>query len=290
MQIMQHKETMTSHNLLRLSGTIWNVPQLITQEAFAPILDYLSDRNLIGLSANVAGETKKAMPSGKAGSVGEIKVDSTLTYRPVESMCGPAGTSYQGILQQAEQLIAEGVTTLIMTHSSPGGSAAHCFSTANELRAMCDENDITLITYIDEMSASAALALGVVADEVIIHPSASTGSIGCVVAIADMSKAYEMEGVKPIYISSTPGKTPFQNDGSFSQSFLDKIQEDVTRLGTEFAAHVSKYTGVTMEDILAMDAQMFHAEAALEAGLVNKIMDHTQFTAYVAGLNKGARK
>ena len=275
----------TAHSLLRLTERLYGVPHLITESALAPILNYLNDRNNLGLVGQPTQPAKDAEPEQVAG-IGEITVDGALTYRPVQTMCGPQGVSYQGILDQAEMLIDSGVKTLILTHSSPGGEAQHCFSTANDLRAMCDANDVTLISYIDTLSASASLALSVVADQVIIHPSASTGSVGCVVAILDRSKAYEQAGLKPIYIASTAGKTPFQADGSFSQEFLDGLQEDVTRLGTEFAEHVSKYTGIPVAEVVGMNARMFHAEAALAAGLVNQIMDHKQFTAYVANLHK----
>lgn len=280
---------MPTHSLLRLTERLYNVPHLITESALDPILEYLNNRNNFGLSSTVVAEAKiPKKRSEHAGGIGEIAVDGALTYRPVHTECGPQGVSYQGILEQAGLLIEEGVTTLILTHSSPGGEASHCFSTANDLRQMCDENGVTLISYIDTLSASASLAIGVVADEVIIHPSAVTGSVGCVVALLDKSKAYEKAGLKPIYIASTAGKTPFQPDGSFSQEFLDDVQADVTRLGTQFAEHVSQYTGIPVKTILNMNAKMFHAEAALEVGLVNKIMDHKQFVAYVTDKHKGA--
>lgn len=276
-----------SHSLFRLRETLYNVPHFITESALTPILEYLNVRGTESFAASKM-EVKTAKEPAKVGHIGEIAVDGALTYKPVSTACGPAGVSYQGILQQAEQLIDNGVTTLILTHSSPGGEAAHCFSTAQDLREMCDANGIKLISYIDTMSASASLALGIVADEVIIHPSASTGSIGCVVALLDKSKALADAGLKPIYIASTPGKTPFENDGSFSEDFLAKIQEDVTRLGNQFAEHVSTHTGIDVDSIKAMDANMFHAEAALEAGLVNKIMNHNEFTNYVLSLHEGA--
>jgi ClpP class serine protease len=279
----------TAHSLLWLTERLYNVPHLITESAFTPILEYLNDRNNLGLSSTVVAEAKTAKKAEHVGGIGEIAIDGPITYKPVMTACGPQGVSYQGILEQAEYLIDEGVKTLILTHSSPGGEAQHCFSTANDLRAMCDEHDVRLISYIDTLSASASLALGIVADEVIIHPSASTGSVGCVLALLDKSKAYEKAGLKPIYIASTAGKTPFQADGSFSQEFLDSVQEDVTRLGTQFAEHVSAHTGISVDDVLAMNAKMYHAEAALEIGLVNKIMDHKTFTAYVADLHKEQR-
>jgi ClpP class serine protease len=273
-----------THKLHRLLNSIYNSPQLITAEAFKPIVDYLQERNSISFSfvPEAKSVDSKKKPE-KVGGIGEIKIDGAISYLPVEGLCGEAtGTSYQGILEQAEELIEMGVDTILMTFSSPGGQAAHCFTTCDELRSMVDEAGINLISYVDEYAASAALALSVIADEVIIHPSASTGSVGCVSCLYDTSKAMASAGVKPIYVSSTPGKTPFQEDGSFSEGFLASVQEDVTRLGNQFATHVSKYTGLKTEDILAMDAKMFHAEKAVEVGLANKVMDHKQFAAYLA--------
>lgn len=273
-----------AHNLHRLAQTAWNVPHLIQQEALSPILEYLSSR-LIHTETSFKTTPEGTLSANKAqklGVVGEVLIDGPLTYKPVQAACAPEGCSYQGILAQVEYLISEGVDTIVLTHSSPGGEANHAFSTATDIRAMCDDAGVKLVSYIDTYSASASYLIACVADEVIIHPEASAGSIGCVVGLHDFSKAMEKEGIKTIYISSTPGKTPFAEDGSFSASFLEKIQEDVTRLGNKFAQHVSDNTGISFEDVLKMDAQMFHADVALKMGLVNKVMDHNQFASYLA--------
>lgn len=278
-----------AHNLHRLMSSVYSQPHLITADALRPIIDYLQMRNSVNFAVVPKENLQTKKEVGKYGDVGEVIIDGALTYQPVYGECGVVeGTSYVGILAQAQMLIDDGVKVLVTTHSSPGGQAAHCFSTANDLRTMCDEAGVKWISYIDEMSASASLALGIAADEVIIHPSAETGSIGCVCAIYDVSKALENAGVKPIYISSTPGKTPFNEDGSFSEGFLSRMQEDVTKLGNQFIAHVNKYTGLSSKDISDMDAKMFDAEEALEIGLVNKIMDHNQFVDYLNTLTKGA--
>lgn len=275
-----------AHKLYRLLDSLYNKPHLVTESALYPIVDYIRDRTLNPqFSAVVPTAKTTPEPPATVGAIGEIKIDGVLTYRPVEGMCGDvSGVSYQGILEQAAELIEMGCETIVMTHSSPGGEAAHTFTTAEDLRAMCDDAGVKLITYIDEMSCSAALAIGVVADEVFIHPSAQTGSIGCVCAILDKSKALENAGLKPIYIASTPGKTPFNADGSFADSFLEDLQKSVTDLGNQFAAHVSKHTGIPMDDITAMDAKSFNAVDAVAAGLANQIMDHKQFANYLAGL------
>ncbi len=269
-----------AHELFRLMETVYNTPHLVTEQALQPIVEYLQNRNSFAIVAET--KTAEEVKAEKLGTIGQINIDGVITYKPVMGMCGPTGTSYQGILEQAEELIASGCDTIMTVHNSPGGQAMHCFSTANALRDLCDENDVKWIAYIDTMSASASLALGVAADEVIIHPSAETGSVGCVLALMDTSKYMANMGIKPVYIASTPGKTPFADDGSFSKEFLTEMQTNVTRLGNQFAEHVSKHTGIEASSVLAMNAKMYHAEEALENGLVTAIMDHKQFGKYMA--------
>lgn len=271
-----------AHELFRLLGAVYNTPHLVEESALPPIVEYLQQRSQATFAIITDTKTPEKVKVEKLGSIGEINIDGVITYKPIMGLCGPTGTSYQGILEQAAELISEGADTIITVHNSPGGSAAHCFSSCNELREMCDDNGVTWIAYIDTLSASASLAFSVAADETIIHPSASTGSVGCVVALLDQSKMLANIGVKPIYIASTPGKTPFEDSGEFSKEFLAEVQADVTRLGNEFADHVAKYTGLEVKDILAMDAKVFHANEALEKGLVTAVMDHKQFGKYMA--------
>jgi len=265
-----------THSLFRLSGQIFNSPQLITAESFAPIVDYLSKRNAgeIAMMEDVEDddEERKEKHIEIINGVAFIKVDGALTYKPQRMMCSPEGTSYLGLIQQTAEAIQAGAKTIVFEHSSGGGQALNCFSTANEVRRMLTEAGVRSYSYIDEGSFSASYAWACIADEVIIQPEASCGSIGCICALIDNSKALEQEGLKRVVISSTPGKSPYAEDGSFSKEFLAKMQEDVTRLGNKFAEHVSFYTGLAVDDILAMDAQTFNAEKALEIGLVNKIM------------------
>lgn len=283
---MDNKNIAIKHPVRRLLDSVWNTPHLVTQAALEPIVDYLQLRNSDNPMFGITPDTVEPVKKEAVNNIGEIKVDGVLTYKPIIGACGPVGVSYCGILEEMAMLVDMGVTTVIMTHSSSGGQASHAFSTAQEIRAMADEHGIKLIAYIDTLSASASYLLACVADEVIIHPEASAGSIGCIVALYDTSKAMEQAGVKPIYITSTAGKAPFNADGSFSDTFLNNIQEDVTRLGDKFVQHVHNHTGIPVEEIYAMDAQVFHAEKALELGLVNKVMDHKQFSAYIADIKE----
>lgn len=278
-----------NHSLFRLTQKVYNTPHLITQEAFNVILDYLDYRNSEKFKMSEWDDEALTAEEEKpyADGLGVLRVDGSLTYKPVMTLCGEAGTSYTSLVSTVEEMAAEGVRTIVMEVTSGGGEASHVFQACEDIRAICDSHNIKLIGYADTMAASAAYALISICDEVIANPSASLGSIGCVVALMDTSKAYEQAGLKRIFITSGANKVPFAKDGSFKKEFLEEIQADVDRLNDEFAAHVSKFTSLDVETIKNFEAGMFHAEEAVEKGLANAVMTNKQFAQYVAKLHRG---
>lgn len=277
-----------NHALIRLTQKAYNTPHLITASALTVVLDYLDRRNSGDFSLSVDDSEKHAEDEKPyADGLGVLRVDGSLTYKPVMTLCGEAGTSYVSLVRQVEEMAGAGVRTIVMEVSSGGGEASHVFQACEDIRTLCDEHDIKLIGYADTMAASAAYALISICDEVIANPSAELGSIGCVVALMDMSKAYENAGLKRIFITSGSNKVPFADDGSFKKSFLADIQEKVDDLNDEFAAHVSKYTSLSTKDIKALEAGMFKASKAVELGLANAVMTNKEFALYVQKVHKG---
>lgn len=274
------------NKLLRFSTQVFNTPQLILPQDFKVITDYLHARNnsLLGdtIYQGTPGPGLVSEELDIFNGVGVIQINGPLTYKPIEMMCAPEATSYLELIEDVQEMIDAGVKAIIFECSSGGGQASHLFSTAETIRTLLTDASVDSYAYVDEISASACYGLACIADEVIIHPEAQAGSIGAVIALCDTSKAEEMAGVKEVYITSTPGKVPFAEDGSFKESFLNKLQEDVNKLGNKFVAHVSKYTGISAEEIKVMDAQMFDAETCLSNGLVNSIMTHEQFSEYIS--------
>jgi len=278
-----------NHSLFRLTSRIYNVPHLITEDAFSVILDYLTHRNSDAFQMSYDEPAPHVENEEKpyADGLGVLRVDGSLTYKPVMTMCGEVGTSYTSLVNQVEEMAEAGVRTIVMEVTSGGGQATHVFEAANDIRAICDQHNIKLVGYADTMACSAAYALICICDEVIANPSADIGSIGCVVALMDASKAYEQAGLKRIFITSGSNKVPFTDDGSFKKEFLEDVQEEVNRLNDEFAAFVSKHTGLDVDTIKGFEAGSFSAVEAVEKGLANKIMTNKQFASYVARLHKG---
>lgn len=274
-----------AHNIQRLAATILNRPQLITQQSFDPIVQYVTAR-VANPEFAVYKEDRKEREEDERvemiNGVAVIKIEGSLSYKPIYTLCGEMGTSYMGLIEQTQYAIDNKAHTVVYEVGSGGGEASHCFESAATLRDMLTEAGVRSISYVDTAAYSAAYALAVVADEVIVNPSAGVGSIGCVVCLTDYSKALEKEGIKPVYITSVDGKVPFNADGSFSDTFLAKLKEDVVRLGDEFVAHVAAYTGLPEEEIKATNASTFHATKAVEMGLANAVMTHREFSTYLS--------
>ena len=283
-----------SHQLLRLTTSLYNTPHLATPATLEACLAFLDSRNqgTPGVSEKLWSslDTSTRHPdSGElvyASGIGVIPVEGALTYKPVGGLCGDVGTSYESLVDDTENMAKAGVKTLVFEYGTGGGEATHVFEAARKIRSIADENGMQLIGYADTMAASAGYALMSVCDVRIANPSASVGSIGCVVALLDTSKYESNLGVKRIYVTSSEGKVPFADDGTFKESFLADISSTVNTLGDEFCEFVSEFTGLSFDEVKATDAKCFTAKKAMEVGLVDLVMTRDEFHTFVSYAHK----
>ena len=287
---------MSAHKLFRLAASLYNSPQLIIPAEFEKILAYVDSRNfdmMIPSSKMEDGEEDSeddptSIEDMIENGICVITVEGTLTAAPVQSLCGTVGTSYAQLEESVEEAIEAGVDMIVMTFSSGGGQAARLFESTNNIRSMIDAAGIPLYGYVLDGSLSASFAISCICDELYCNPSAEVGSVGCVVALTDTSKAMEQEGVKRIYLTSGTEKVPFAEDGSFKQSFLDDVQAQVDKLGTQFINHVSQYTGIDSKIIRGFEAASFDADEALERDLITGIKTQREFVDYIVNKKNGA--
>lgn len=269
----------------RLTSDLYNKPHLISPEAFDAINSYLTLRNT-GMLAQVETVSADLDKPQNVGKIGVINIHGSLTNKPVESLCGATGTSYAGLMDQMHTLVNMGCKTVVFDISSGGGEAFNCFPTADAIRKMADDNEVYLISYVQDCAASAAYALCVLSDEVVAHPQGQVGSIGVLIALMNNSKALEKAGLTRTFVTAGANKIPFDADGGFREEFLADLQEQVDELYGEFVAHVSKYTGLSVEEIKATEASMFRANKALEMGLINSIKNNEEFAEYLTNRDK----
>ena len=289
---------MSAHKLIRLTQQLYHTPHLISPTSFKSIEAYLNSRNF-GLMQD---KKKKCDEDGDDDcndcdvedtyacsdeglddlrAVGVIDICGPLTNEPTgwEAMCG--GCSYKSIMEQAEDLVEYGATTIILNIDSGGGEAYGAFECADDLRLLCDSNNISLISYVQGCAASAAYLIACVADEVICNPFGETGSIGVLIGLCDDSKHLEQEGYKRVWVTAGKEKVPYAEDGSFKKEFLNDLQMKVDFMYDEFVSHVENYTNMSKQEIIDTEAKTFLAKDALSLGLINRIMTNREFVKYI---------
>lgn len=215
--------------------------------------------------------------------VGIIPIVGVLTYRP--SWCWWYSTSsYTEIIADFKTMIEAGAKTIVLDIDSGGGIAFGVFETSSQLRTMADEAGVKLVGYVDGRACSAAYGLPVSCHELIANPDSQVGSIGVMVALTDYSEYYKKLGIKDIYITAGEGKVPFDDDGSFSEEFKERIQEGVDKTYSRFTNHVAENRNLTQEQVISYGALVYDADEALEKGLIDKVMTRADFADYLADL------
>lgn len=275
---------MPSHKLKRFTSSVFDVPQYISIEKYKEVAEYLDARNegLLELRDNFANESLLQRKPSVENGVGTLSIEGVITAKPTgwEAFCG--GTNYEQLIADMDHFVKEGVKTVFMSVDSGGGAAHRCMETARLIRRKADDNGIKLVAYVDGDAGSAAYALSSVAHELISNPTSKVGSIGCVISLINDSKKLEKEGYKRIFLASTKGKVPLDDEGEFKEDFLSSLQEDVSVMHQTFVDHVSAYRGIEKDDIESMHSQMFRSDVALESGLIDKVMETEDFYNYLA--------
>ena len=279
-----------AHKLPRLSKSILDLPQLITASKFEEIASFLEDRNDgIYEAANHAAklynddEGKYGSSDLVEGSVGVLRVEGPTTYKKTgwEAYCG--GCSYQGLLEQMEEITSnKDVKKILMSVNSGGGEAYRAFQCARDLRKKADAAGVKIYAYVDGMAASAGYALASAAHEVIMNPDAECGSIGVVVRLVNQNKRLEEEGITVKYITAGASKVPFADDGTYRPDYISDIQTKIDSLYTNFVEHVADMRNISADVVRGTDAKMFTSSDCLRLGLVDKVMEGEEFYTYLS--------
>lgn len=271
-----------AHELLRLTQRLCNKPQLISLDAISVVMGYLDERNKESLRVKPPEQEQTKEPAKPMvnGTVGMLSIEGALTNIKYEGICGEEGCSYEGLIEKAEQLVAEGVETIILDIDSGGGEAYGCFESASQVRQLATDNNVKLITYVDGVAASAAYAWASIADEIIVNPMAKVGSIGVVVQLMNTIKFEKSKGLERVFIYAGDSKIPFDVDGNFTESFISDIQESVNFYYSEFTSFVETRRPMTLEQIQDTEAKVYLPKEALSLGLIDKVMTKQEFINY----------
>jgi ClpP class serine protease len=206
--------------------------------------------------------------------VAVLPVSGTLAHKygylqPVSGMTG-----YDGIIKRAEEAFADPeVKGVLMDYDTPGGEVSGCFNTARKLREMADASGKQLWSLCYDMSCSAGMALSSSAHRRLINETGIAGSVGVVMAHADMSKKLEEDGVKVTLIHSGAHKVDGNPYEALGADVLDRFQAESDGLRNEFAQLVADHMGLDVNAVLATEAAVYRGQAAVDVGFADELVN-----------------
>jgi len=209
-----------------------------------------------------------------AGDVGEIRISGVLMKRVpnIFRWFGVDATGYGDIQRDLAAAVSNpDVKTIRLVIESPGGQVAGIKGAADAIYAARKSKTVTAT--IEDIGASAAYWLASQAETIdASDPNSSIGSIGVYVAVADMSKMAENDGVKVHVISSGPLKGAGVPGTVITDEQLSSIQEIIDGLASNFIHDVARGRGRSTGDVRDWaTGQVWLARNAQKMGLIDSL-------------------
>lgn len=157
------------------------------------------------------------------------------------------------------------VEHVLLLVNSPGGSATGVPETAERLARLAAEKPVTVFG--DCQICSAAIYIASQASEIVITASTEIGSIGTYMALLDVTRMMEMEGLAINLIKAGKFKAAGAPFKKLEDEEREHFQRQVDRLNTSFVEAVSAGRPDVPRE--AMEGQTFVGTEAIEVGLAD---------------------
>jgi capsid assembly protease len=204
------------------------------------------------------------------GAVAVIPIYGVIAHRAFEASSGATSTELIGEL--LKRAVGDpDVGTILFDISSPGGTVEGVPELGRQIfEARQVKRTIALA---NAQAASAAYWLASQAEELVITPSGSAGSIGVFLLHEDMSEALAKEGIKIDAIKAGDNKlegAPWEPLSDETRAFL---QGEVDKVYADFLAAVAKGRGVSVSEVKKTMGQgrVFGAKESVTRGMADRI-------------------
>lgn len=163
------------------------------------------------------------------------------------------------------------VGTIVLDVDSPGGIVDLIPEVAADIREARKAKPVVAVS--NTMAASAAYWLASQADEIVLTPSGSIGSIGVYQLHFDESRFYDAEGVTPTVIKAGKYKIEGNPWEPLSDEARNAIQGVVNDYYSMFTKDVAKGRGDTVSNVREGygEGRVLTSKHAVEAGLADRV-------------------
>lgn len=275
---------------LRAAGLLFNQPLLTTPDALDMAVRWANQvmsLNIINLApsaesrmwhdgederhaARLAREEDQRRANLQATGVQVIPVHGLLVSRAAHVNVCETMTSYEALRNQLRQAVADPlVERIVLDIDSPGGSATGAFELAADLRAMARQKTITGI--VNFSAYSGGYLIGAACSELVLSRTSGLGSIGVIAKHMDRSAMLEKAGIKVTTVYAGAHKNDLSSTEPLTEQSM-KFLHDLVHEGYEmFTEAVAEYRSMNLADVRATEAGIFSGQAAINAGLADRL-------------------
>lgn len=192
--------------------------------------------------------------------------------------------SYEEIVDRVAAACESSAKRIILKIDSPGGELYGCFDAVRAIRAKCLTADKPLVAYVEGDACSAAYALACAAGKIVVGETSFVGSIGVMETRTDVTASDSQWGTKYAIVTSGARKADRHPHVPINDAELAATQGRVESLANVFFELVaSMRTGLTVDAVRALDADVFHGPAAIKAGLADEVASFDALLASAGG-------
>lgn len=234
---------------------------------------------------------------GRRGQVHVLRLHGTITPRSgmMSNMSGGASLEQ---FQKAFRAAANdpSAQAIVLDVDSPGGYVDLVQETADMVYA-ARRADRPIVAVANTMAASAAYWIASAADEMVVTPSGSVGSIGVYGMHDDLSGALEQKGVKREIIKAGPRKAEGAVGGLDDVS-RKHMQERINETYAQFVSAVARHRGVDAAIVRADPetstahfggGRAYHAKTAVRLGMADRVATFDETLMRVANSRRSHR-
>ena len=209
---------------------------------------------------------RKARGYELVGGVAVIPVSGAIVREQ-----GWYGTGQDAVSSALKAALADpSARAILLDINSPGGVVAGTKELADAIAEARTKKRCA--AYANGLCASAAYWLASATGTVYAPLTATVGSVGVIMSVANYSKLNEKWGVSYTYITGGKWKAVGNGDTPLTDEERQYLQERITALHQIFKADVGRHMGLTADPQLWGEAQLLLAQPARELGLVTDIV------------------
>lgn len=255
------------------------------------VLAFLAADGLLAIDAQGAGRVAAARPDQRIGAVAVLPLVGVLVPRDRSSWFGtmPGMAAFRTRLSAAVN--DPNIGSIIIEIDSPGGTVAGTAETAAAVRAAAAAKPTVAV--VNTLAASAAYYIASQASEIVLAPDSEVGSIGVMTVHTDMTKAYEMAGIKPTLISAGRMKGALLGISPLDEDARANVQSRIDEAMDSFVGAVASGRRVSAETVREKfgEGAIVTMATALSVGMADRVATLEQVIAELsAGKGKSFQK